>query len=299
MKKSWSTNQKLWGNSAKLRKKPNKKIVTKRIKNLILLSVLFLSVVFFYNFYSQGESDKLGKILSNVSNSIRFASRIDPILSKEGIVLWTNFERQAEKLPILLADEDLDIIAEKRLEDMFAGQYFAHYSPTTNRGAEDEAKDINYQFISIGENLAQGYFKNEEELVRAWMNSPAHRENILKENYTRIGVAVRKGIFEGQKTWLSVQIFSRPLSECSGPKTDLKYSVENKKQELQSLVFRSQQLLKEMAEDNKRSDIGSYNQKVSIYNGIVNEINVKSEDLEKLIASYNNQVRNFNLCLQG
>ena len=202
--------------------------MSKQTRNLILLSVLFLTAVFYYNTFNNAGNDRLGEILSSISNSIRFASRIEPILSKNGIILWTNLERRTEKLPFLLEDEELNLIAEKRLEDMFTEQYFAHYSPTTNQGAEDEAEDIDYQFISIGENLAEGYFKDDQALVKAWMESPGHRKNILEDNYTKIGAAVKKGIFEGQKTWMAIQVFSKPLSECPEPRQDQKFSIENK-----------------------------------------------------------------------
>ena len=47
----------------------------------------------------------------------------------------------------------------------------------------------------IGENLAkfEGYEKSAikaDEIVRAWMNSPEHKENILKKEYNAIGISV-------------------------------------------------------------------------------------------------------------
>ncbi|MBW9205522.1 hypothetical protein KV097_06140 [Mumia sp. zg.B17] len=43
----------------------------------------------------------------------------------------------------------------------------------------------------VGENIAYGY-RWPVRVVRAWMNSPGHRANILEPRYRRIGVGVRR-----------------------------------------------------------------------------------------------------------
>lgn len=51
-------------------------------------------------------------------------------------------------------------------------------------------KDINFELKGnyiLGENVAQGQL-NAKEVVQSWMNSPAHRDNILKPDYDYIGV---------------------------------------------------------------------------------------------------------------
>ena len=45
-----------------------------------------------------------------------------------------------------------------------------------------------YHYQTTGENVAQGQ-KTCEEVIRAWMNSPHHKENILKPEFTEIGAA--------------------------------------------------------------------------------------------------------------
>lgn len=56
---------------------------------------------------------------------------------------------------------------------------------------------------AFGENLAQGQDRA-AEAVRAWMDSPGHRANILHKDFRRIGVGVAEGY--GDRFW--VQIFS-------------------------------------------------------------------------------------------
>ena len=71
----------------------------------------------------------------------------------------------------------------------------------------DRAKDAGYQYRFIGENIAWSP-ETPKEVLEGWMNSPPHRENILKEEFTEIGVGVAKNQ-KGEQYW--VQVFATPL----------------------------------------------------------------------------------------
>jgi uncharacterized protein YkwD len=58
----------------------------------------------------------------------------------------------------------------------------------------------------VGENIAWNQ-KTPEEAVKAWMDSPGHRENIVEPRYTEIGVAVMKNE-KGERYW--VQVLGKP-----------------------------------------------------------------------------------------
>ena len=89
------------------------------------------------------------------------------------------------KLP-LNQDAELSRIAQAKADDMAKLNYFAHESPTY--GSVDKMlATFNYSWTSLGENLAQGY-TTAESAVTGWMNSPGHRENILTNKYTNIGI---------------------------------------------------------------------------------------------------------------
>ena len=45
---------------------------------------------------------------------------------------------------------------------------------------------------ALGENLARGQ-RTADEVVRAWMDSPSHREAILGADFTDLGVGVQSG----------------------------------------------------------------------------------------------------------
>lgn len=58
-------------------------------------------------------------------------------------------------------------------------------------------------YVEAGENIAWGQ-QTPQEVVQSWMNSSGHRENILKESYTTVGIAYYMGE-DGTYYW--VQMF--------------------------------------------------------------------------------------------
>lgn len=51
-----------------------------------------------------------------------------------------------------------------------------------------------------------------DSVVKAWMNSPTHRENLLSSRYQDIGIAVIDGSLGGRETTLVVQMFGTKLN---------------------------------------------------------------------------------------
>lgn len=161
-------------------------------------------------------------------------------LNNSQIIYWTNIERNNNGgLSALSENNTLDRIATIRIEDMFAKQYFDHYSPTGDN-VSLEANANSYQYITIGENIAEGNFGSSRDLVDAWMNSPGHRANILNSSYTEIGVAAEQGNFQGSEVWIASQVFGEPLSKCPSPDASLKQKISNSagmtNTEIQALV---------------------------------------------------------------
>lgn len=124
------------------------------------------------------------------------------------VVSLTNLERGFNNLATLKENPHLDAAAQKKAEDMAAKGYFAHTGPD---GKEPWAwiNEANYAYAYAGENLAVR-FNNSEDVVRAWMASPTHRANIIKPQYTEIGVGVAEGTYKGAPATFVVQYFGRP-----------------------------------------------------------------------------------------
>lgn len=139
------------------------------------------------------------------------------------IVDLTNDERGDEKLGTLTRSAFLDEAAQLKANDMAQNEYFAHYSPT---GVSpwywfDQA---GYNYLHAGENLAV-HFTDSSDVVKAWMNSPSHRANIMNNDYTEIGVGTAKGEYKGQPTIFVVQLFgtqraTSPLVAVAGATTE-------------------------------------------------------------------------------
>ncbi|MFJ7371312.1 S-layer homology domain-containing protein [Lysinibacillus sp. NPDC098008] len=122
--------------------------------------------------------------------------------SKE-VVELINMERQEHNLAPVVFDPELTQIAVIKAQDMVKRHYFEHTSPYY--GAPwDLATLFDYTYTSFGENIARN-FKSPELTVKAWMASPSHRDNILKEHYTNTGVAIAQDN-KGNYYW--VQMFA-------------------------------------------------------------------------------------------
>ncbi len=102
-------------------------------------------------------------------------------LAKE-IYEETNKERIAAGLPELVWSDELAVAADIRAEEII--DYFDHIRP-------DGTKCYALGDRIRGENIARGPEATGSEFVQHWMESPGHRANILREEYTLIGVGTR------------------------------------------------------------------------------------------------------------
>lgn len=123
------------------------------------------------------------------------------------VISETNNQRRANGLGSLVENKKLNNAADFKMRDMFARQYFDHYGPNGTSGAAELVIKFGYQYSWVGENLALGDFRNANDLVSAWMNSPGHRANILNSVYREIGIATGYDVFQGRRTIIAVQIF--------------------------------------------------------------------------------------------
>jgi uncharacterized YkwD family protein len=110
-----------------------------------------------------------------------------------------NNERSKAGLKPLQMDWELQRTARVKACDMAENKYFSHQSPTYG-SPFDMMKQFGITYKTAGENIAEGQ-RTPQEVMQAWMNSQGHRENILKREYTHIGV----GYCEQGNHW--VQMF--------------------------------------------------------------------------------------------
>ena len=123
----------------------------------------------------------------------------------------TNADRAAEGISPVREDADLDKVAAAKAADMAAKGYFAHVSPS-GKTPWDWLDEGGYQYTYAGENLAVD-FTESKDVEEAWMNSPLHRANILKQQYTRVGIGVAEGIYQGKQVTFVAQFFATKAAD--------------------------------------------------------------------------------------
>ncbi len=111
------------------------------------------------------------------------------------VITLLNEQRVNNGLSPLTADSTLTAAAMQRAAEIVI--YFSHTRPNGSRCFT--AFDGGWR----GENIAAGQ-ADPDEVITGWMNSTGHRENILKANYTSVGVGCFN--YKGINFW--VQCFS-------------------------------------------------------------------------------------------
>lgn len=117
-----------------------------------------------------------------------------------------NAERAKAGLPALKINWQLSRVARYKSADMANKGYFSHNSPTYGTPFK-MMENFGLRFSSAGENIAYGQ-RTPAEVMRDWMNSPGHRNNILSRSYTEIGVGLAKNK-NGVCYW--TQMFMKPM----------------------------------------------------------------------------------------
>ncbi|MGA9860351.1 MAG: CAP domain-containing protein [Solirubrobacteraceae bacterium] len=117
---------------------------------------------------------------------------------KRAVVCLIDRQRRAHGLPGLRANRHLDRSAQRWTNVMVSDHDFSH-------GANFSARisAVGFDWSSVGENIATG-FTTPSAVVRAWMASTGHCQNILNPTYRYIGTGVdgkSAGPGEGPGTW--------------------------------------------------------------------------------------------------
>ena len=143
-------------------------------------------------------------IISHLNTTGQMAAVLPAVLAD-----LTNQERQTQNLPALTVSPLLNEAAQMKANDMATNGYFAHTSPTGKTPWYWlEQAGYNYQYA--GENLAIN-FSDSKDVTDAWLASPGHKANIVKENYTEVGTGVASGMYQGYQTIFVVQDYANPL----------------------------------------------------------------------------------------
>lgn len=161
------------------------------------LSLVFLVLVF-----------ELFAFASPVISFLQKKETIGAVVLPAVLANLTNAERTQQQLGILKENDLLTKAAQLKAEDMASKGYFAHTSPEGN-SPWYWVRLVGYDYTHAGENLAVN-FKNSEDVTRAWMNSPTHRDNIVRPVYTDMGTGIARGVYKGKEVDFIAQLYANP-----------------------------------------------------------------------------------------
>jgi uncharacterized protein YkwD len=99
-----------------------------------------------------------------------------------------NRHRASRGCPALTWDDGAARVAQAHSQDMAARRYFSHTSPE-GRSPFDRLDAAGIRWSTAAENIAQDP-RGPDAVVRAWLASPGHRENIENCRLTRHGVGL-------------------------------------------------------------------------------------------------------------
>ena len=143
---------------------------------------------------------------------------------RSAVVCLINQQRAIHHLPPLQASPRLNRSAQNWTNVMVATDQFTHGANFASR-----ITAVGYAWRAAGENIATG-FATPRSVVRAWMASTGHCENILSPIYRNVGTGVSRrvvrGFATGAGTWtqdFALGVHQSPPSRNSGPANGCPY----------------------------------------------------------------------------
>jgi uncharacterized protein YkwD len=132
---------------------------------------------------------------------------------ESSITCLINDERTSNGLQPVSSNDDLRQAALSHSNEMVSQSYFEHTSPA-GVTFMDRIEATGYmrgaRSWTVGENLVWGTgpLSTPQALVTAWMNSPPHRENLLRPSFSELGVAAVPGTPVAQSDLTGVVVSS-------------------------------------------------------------------------------------------
>lgn len=244
--------------------------MSKKIIFILILGVFFFLVTICYFFKNSSISKFVTTSINYIINKTPvdlLNSNFNPVSSIEEKKLFnlTNQERKKIGLNLLGRNSRLDLAAELKLNDMVTNNYWSHDNPN-NLEPWIFFHKVGYTYLYAGENLARGY-TIPKSIIHAWMISKKHKENILKKEYTEMGISFKKGKLNGEDYFIVVQLFATPIK----PLADLRLvATEINKKTVQDYL-------------------GNLN--VSRESWVTNNEKYSKEDIDILIANFDRRIQ--------
>ncbi len=166
----------------------------------ILAIVLFLEIAFLF---------LVSPILPGLIGKLSYLAAVLPSV----LVYETNESREENNLGLLETNDLLIAAAQLKANDMAQRGYFSHDTPEGQKPWYF-LNLVGYQYDVAGENLAVNFIDS-DDVHNAWMRSPTHKSNILKDKYTQIGIATANGVYKNKEVIFVVQFFGTPKNSLA------------------------------------------------------------------------------------
>ncbi|PKL31707.1 hypothetical protein CVV43_01095 [Candidatus Saccharibacteria bacterium HGW-Saccharibacteria-1] len=171
------------------------------IRGYGLVAIVFLAVGLQFGYNGVASGSVLGDKTDITINSLLEA---------------TNKIRSDNSKSELTLSAKLNKAANLKAQDMFADQYWSHNAPDGTLPWK-WLGDVGYDYSEAGENLAMNYSLT-ANVMKAWMNSPEHRENVLKDSYQEVGFSIVSGTLNNKPTTIIVALYAVP-AQVAGANT--------------------------------------------------------------------------------
>jgi uncharacterized protein YkwD len=107
---------------------------------------------------------------------------------EEKILQLTNAAREKEKLEPLKLNPVLTEVARAHSANMAKKGEMNHV--LDGKKPSDRVKEAGYDYAWVGENIAETDGDSPAVIFKRWMESPHHKENILRDKFTEIGIGI-------------------------------------------------------------------------------------------------------------
>lgn len=107
---------------------------------------------------------------------------------EQQILSISNMLRFRHGVPAVEWDDETSQVAFLHSKDMKVNKYFSHESPTEGT-LVDRLAEFDVKYEMAGENIAAQYIDG-IAAAEGWLNSKGHRETLLNEDFTHLGVGV-------------------------------------------------------------------------------------------------------------
>jgi len=133
------------------------------------------------------------RLIDSRKNTATVSSNV--VLLEQMVFDLINRTREENGLKKLIWCEDAAKIARMHSSNMANFNFFSH-TGTDGKRVSDRADSFGLRnWRLIGENIAYnaGFENPVERAVYGWMNSPGHRQNILRDNWKETGIGIAVG----------------------------------------------------------------------------------------------------------